>query len=241
MLCIFALLSCGIEEYYYLPQVPESRVVRSLNNGATIDTSNVIDPTEHYYATGYIIYYKIYISDFDSDNIDSIISNNSGISSDFSSLSSFTNPANSSSIPSITTFSGRGFYELELEGKNIRDIALAKSGGFFRLFFPTSIDIRPYLDQDTEENGNEYSLYRSNGRGTFNPVPDRYFFSSTQLNDYANATSTINADVLGQSGISEIAYALMYIVAVGQDPNTFSRIYGKPTFISVFKLTKSNN
>lgn len=247
-LCLFTLLSCGIEEYYYLPQVPESSIERILNNEARIDTSGVIDPTPtgHYYATGYIIYYKIYISSSNNaDTPDGIMSINSRIRSDYNSLSSYTDPANSSSIPSLTTFSSRGFYELELyfNGKNIIQTVLSRSGGTFKIFFPLSRGvINPSFPSVTgpyiESGGNLYSLYRSNGNGAFNPIPtDRYFFSSPELKDYANATPRVNADVSGESGVSEYAHALMYIVTVGTNPNTFSRIYGKPTFINIFELT----
>jgi len=240
MLCIFALLSCGLEEHYYLPQIPENVIRTNNNNQAEIRIpSNLLNGVDHY-ANGYVIFYKIYTNDFISDSPIDLINNISNLSTDYRSLFSFTDPSNASSIPSLSTFSNRGFYELELENVNIRDTVLTKSGGFFRLFFPTVPGRIPYLDQDETENENEYNLSRSNGGGTFTPRPDRSFIASTELRDSANAISTINADVSGQSGIPDNAYALMYIVAVGTNLNNFNRIYGKPTYISVFKLTQSN-
>jgi len=235
-LCLLIFLSCGIDEYYYLPQIPESGIVRIFNTEAVIDVpTNLLNEVSHY-ATGYIIFYKIYISNSDKGTVIEIINNNSRISSDYNALYSYTDPSNATSIPSLNTFSNRGFYELELEGADIKSTALSKNGGTFKISFPPSVGIKPYLDYS----GTAYSLYRSNGGGTFNPKPDRYFFSSPDLNDYANAVSTINADVFGQSGVNEFAYASMYIVAVGQNPSNFSRLYGKPTHISVFKLPLLN-
>jgi len=232
--CLF-LLTCGIEEYYYLPQVPESGIRTDLNTGADINIqSNLLS---QYYATGYTIFYKIYISSSDNDTITAILNNNSRILTDYNALFSYTDPTNTTSITSLTTFSGRGYYELELEGINISDTVLSKNGGTFNIKFQPIPGIKPFI----EYNGKTYNLLRSNDRGTFNPKPpDRYFFSSDDLKDYANAIPTINADVSGQSGINEHAYASMYIVAVGQNPRNFTKLYGKPTHISIFKLPLLN-
>jgi hypothetical protein len=236
VLCLLFLLSCGINEYYYLPQVPENGIERIFNTEAKINIpSNLLNQVDHY-ATGYVIFYKIYISNVPFGTITEILNNNPRINSDYIMLFPYTDPSNTTSITSLTTFSGRGFYELELEGTNIRNTVLSKNGGNFSIQFPPINGEIPYL----EYNGNRYFLFRSNGGGTFNPKPDRYFLSSSDLNEYANAVSTINADVSGQSGISEFAYASMYIVAVGQDPRNFSRLYGKPTHINIFLLASLN-
>jgi len=238
-LCLFALLSCGVEDILYLPQVSESGIVRELTNKASISLSPLTDS----YATGYVIFYKIYIiSPPGYGTIPELINNNTRISNDYSTLYRFTDPTNASSIPSLTTFSSSGFYELELYGVNIRNAILSKSGGFFNIEFPLTPGVRPnILSLNSADSGTRYPLYRSNGGGTFNPKPDRYFLSSTDLNDFANAISTINADVSGQNGVGNegVAYASMYIVAVGTNQN-FSRVYGKPTHISIFKLPNLN-
>jgi hypothetical protein len=233
---ILLTFSCGIEELYYLPQIPESQITAEMNTDArVIIPANLLSQVDHY-ATGYVIFYKIYISNSDNNTVIDILNNNSRILSDYNSLFSYTDPTNATSITTLTTFSGRGFYELELEGTNIRNTVLSKSGGTFDIKFPLTPGEKPYI----EFSSTRYSLYRSNGGGDFTPVPDRYFFSSEELNDYANAISTVNADVFGQSGISNFAYTSMYIVAVGSNPTTFQRLYGKPTHISVFKLTPVN-
>jgi len=236
-LCLLALLSCGIEEYNYLPQVPESNITTNLTDKADITTPSL---TGISYATGYVIYYKIYIISTELGTVSELISNNTRISSDYNALYSYTNPSNASSIPSINTFKGRGFYELELEKADIKDTLLTTSGSSFSIQFPLTDGKPPFID--SEDN----PIYRSTDGGAFNPKPTgagyRYFFSSPEMNDYANAIPTVNADVSGQSGVSEFAYASMYIVAVGTNQNkgNFSRLYGKPTFINIFKLPRIN-
>jgi hypothetical protein len=236
ILCFF-LLTCGIDEYYYLPQVPEEGIKRSVNTNAEIDIpSNLLNGVSHY-AIGYVIFYKIYTSENENNDIE-MLKTYPRISSDYNGLLTYTDRTNATSIPSLTTFSGRGFYELELEGTKIGTV-LSTNGGTFFIQFPTRPGEEPYME--IKSNENRYILLRSNDNGKFNPIPvDRYFFSSDDLKDYANANSTINADVSGQSGIPQNAFVSMYIVAVGSNPRNFSRFYGKPTHISIFKLPPLN-
>jgi hypothetical protein len=235
-LCLFALLSCGIEDIPYLPQVPESGITKESTSKADITIPTLLKSIS--YATGYVIYYKIYIISSEFGTVQELISNNSRISSDYNALSSYTDPANPSAIPSLNTFKGRGFYELELEKSNIGDM-LEKS----KEPISFSIEFQPIPGKKPFINSDDNYIYRSTGGGTFNPKPTgagyRYFFSSPEMNDYANATSTVNADVSGQNGVSEHAYASMYIVTVGIKSD-FSRLYGKPTFINFFKLPNIN-
>jgi len=233
LLCLLTLSTCGLEEEYdSLPQVSEGNISTEFNTKANITLASISNPPSYF--TGYVIFYRIYISNSNYDTIITTINNISRISNDYNALYPYTNPANTSSIPSLNTFSSRGFYELELEGIDINSTILSTSGKSFSINFPTNKGDHPYID----DNGPQYKLRRSNGGGRFNPVPtDRYFFSSVDLNKYENAISTVNADVSGESGASAYAYASMYIVAVGQNTNTFQRVYGKPTFIGVFKLT----
>jgi len=238
-LCIFTLLSCGIEELLFLPQVPENSI-RSVKTSEVYITLPALTES---YATGYIIYYKIYIISTAYETIPELITTTSvtsRIASDYNFFRTYIDPTNTSSIPSLNTFKGKGFYELELEKSNIRNTVLSTSGGSFNIQFPLADGIinKPYIN--TADN----PIYRSTDGGAFNPKPTgagyRYFFSSPEMNDYANAIPTVNADVSGQSGVSEFAYVSMYIVAVGtqQDKGNFSRLYGKPTFIGIFKLPK---
>jgi hypothetical protein len=235
-LCFLTLLSCGIDEYSYLPQVPENAITRELTNKVDVETLPSLASFVHLSAR-YVIYYKIYIISSEFGTYPELINNISRISSDYNTLRSYTDPSNASAIPSSNTFKGRGFYELELEKADIKTVL---SAGPFFIQFPLADGIinKPHI------NDPDYPILRSTDGGAFNPKPTgagfRYFFSSPEMNDYANAIPTINADVSGQSGVSEFAYTLMYIVAVGTNQNNFSRIYGKPTFLNIFKLPNIN-
>ncbi|WP_461254980.1 hypothetical protein [Treponema sp. R80B11-R83G3] len=232
----FFLLTCGIDEYYYIPQVPEEVITSEKNTKAVINIPpNLLNDVSHY-ATGYVIFYKIYTSNDDNDSIE-ILKRFPRISSDYTGLSSYTDRTNATSIPSSTTFSGRGYYELD--GINIGTV-LSINGGSFSINFDPIPGVEPYI----EYRGNKLILLRSNGEGKFNPEPeDRYFFSTDDLKDYEKSSQrnpTINADVSGESGIPQNAFVSMYIVAVGRHPRNFTRLYGKPTHISIFKLPQEN-
>jgi len=246
-LCLF-FLTCGIDEYYYLPQLSESKIDSKMNTYAGINLpNNFFSQNQASYALGFTIFYKIYISNLDINMVNDINNyRDSAIYKDYNNLYQYTDPSNTTSITSLTTFSSRGFYELELEGIDIKEkvlsyliISNSKPPGItFNIRFPTRDGDKPYI----EYNGIEYSLLRSNDRGAFNPKPDRYFRNSDELKDYTNATSTINADVSGQQSTinaQDKAYASMYIVAVGQNPRNFTRLYSKPTHINIFLLPQN--
>jgi len=231
ILCFF-LLTCGIDEFYYLPQVPENNIRSELNSKATLN----IPPISQSYATGYAIYYRIYVSNLEISITDINTSSpnqniiNTNIYKDYKYLFSYTDPTNTTIITSLNTFRNRGYYELE--GDDI-DKVLSTSGGSFSINFDPIPGVEPYIDY----NGNRDLLIRSNDKGAFNTKPDdnRYFFSTDELKDIENATSLINADVSGQKDENDNAYVSMYIVAVGQNRN-FTKLYGKPTHINIFKL-----
>ena len=240
--CLF-LLTCGIDDYYYLPQLSENRITAQMNDRAEINIpSNFFTQNQADYASGFTIFYKIYISNLDINAVNDINNyKDSNMYRDYNILYQYADPSNTTSITSLTTFSSRGFYELDLEGIDIREkllsISTLKNGITFKIQFPTRDGDKPYI----EYNGIEYSLLRSTDRGAFNPKPDRYFRNTDDLKDSANATSTINADVSGQQSAinsNDKAYASMYIVAIGQNPVNFNRLYSKPTHINIFLLPK---
>jgi len=219
---LFFLFSCGIEEYYYLPQVPEGNITRISNTRAEIKIPS-IDSVEFYYATGYIIFYRIYISDYSI--VDISMSEISQISpmlaEDFNIFEPYTNPANTL-IPNVNTFRSRNYFELEIDG-DIQTI-LKTTGGTVNIIFSDVIGTSPSLTQGVDV----YNLFRSN------PEQDRYFFNTEELRASTNADVSKRVDVDGQH-----AYVSMYIVAVGLNP-AFSRIYSKPTHINIFRLPERN-
>jgi len=242
------LFACGIDVYYYLPQLSEGNITTELNTFATI----VLPSLSEDYARGYSIYYRVYISDFPIDTITTqseMNSINPLLTSDWNALSQFTNPINYSQLPTSNTFRNRNYHEMQLENESINN--LLAGGITFNLSFPPIIGERPTLiipgriDTATQE---EFSrnLFRNSGDGNnnginFDPKPDRYFFYSTELVNETNHTLGINNDIaLRNTGVSGHAYVSMYIVAVGSNPTNFSQIYSKPTHIGVFKLPDVN-
>jgi len=149
---------------------------------------------------------------------------NPALVSDFNFFNPFTDPVNYSSITGINTFSSRRYYELEFP--------IGMTGGTLFIRFPTAQGGFPTISL----NNNTVNLRRSSLLTSPRPENDRSFRNTIELNNNANATAAINADVAPATGQTGHAYAAMYIITVGQNPQNFSRVYSKPTFISVFKL-----
>ena len=148
---------------------------------------------------------------------------NPSLVTDYNVFLPLTDPTNITSIFYSNTFSNRGYFELD----NNIDI----SGGTLRIQFPTAAYGIPNLTL----NGVSSNLFRSSVLVSPLPLGNLYFQKTFELNN-SNATSAINADVASGS-IDTYAYAAMYIVSVGNNPENFTRIFSKPTFINIFKLT----
>jgi len=234
LLACILLISCGIEEYYYLPQLPDGNISRTSNTGAEITIPPI--PAELYYFTYYTIFYRIYPSELDTlayitQSLMPTIS--SSLVGDFNALAFAIDPTNTTSVPSMSTFTNRNFFEIELDEVNIRN-KLSTGGGTLSVFFPTAEGDIPFVII----NGEQFSLFRSSK--LLSPVPDRYFRNTLDLRNSANANSNSNADVAVHSGSPQYTYVSMYITAVGTNPTNFTQIIGKPTHISVFRLTDFN-
>jgi hypothetical protein len=227
LLSCFLLLTCGIEEYYYLPQVPEINITTEGNTYAQI----ILPPLSQEYALYYTIYYRFYVSDYlTSSSSETEIPNiHSTLNSDYNYIKPNTDPTNPTASTAIDTmFTSRNYYQLEYDGaeKNI----LSTDGGTLRIEFPAlTSGGYPNINIDN----NQYRLKRSSL--LISPEPDLYFRSTPDLRNYTKATDrNINYDVSGRSSGGSYTYVSMYIVAAGVNPSNFTSIYSRPTQINVF-------
>jgi len=260
------IFSCGIDKYYYLPQVPEINIRTELNTDATISLPSTLSQAEFSeYAPGYSIYYRIYITDHSqtgeiqkppSPEMSTI---NAALLSDFNFFLPFTDPVNYTSIPNANTFRTRNFHELELQEvssariSSIVNVFSISRGDSYALHFPSRSDEFPYLEEPGRLNPStrepyRYYLLRNDGKGNNNGInftpqpigdngePFRYLIYSDDL-AITNATENINNDVILRSdGRNRQAYISMYLVSVGANPTNFTRIFSKPTHIGIFRL-----
>ena len=247
------LTTCGIFEYYYLPQVPEASVEESDQYGAII----YLGQMAFSYATGYIIFYRIYVSSEDvsgrinTPELRSQIS--SSLASDYNFFVRFIDPADTASILRQNTFLDRFFFEVEFRNSSAANVNFLSGSAFstpkyLYLEFPTSLD-RPTarLENDKDpvsHDNNPVYLHRNLQRMlAFSPEPDGdlYFRNRPELNDPANVTTTKNRDVTGQVNTTpRFSYVSLYIAAKGSNPDDFSAIYSKPTHIGIFRLPDAN-
>jgi hypothetical protein len=226
--------ACGIEDYIYLPPVPESYVTQSPAMSGVVIRLPQIDAIQF---RNFIIFYRIYIS---GESRASIIpaeysTLNTALAADYNAFLPYANVTTNTSVNISAVgalFKNRNYWKLEVENSSIDDI-LGSDGQTVTVNFQSIFGRAPTLD----EGDSEYVLRRSNGEGTFNPVPDRRFLNTVNLNSTGNATALVNADVAPASGSPPVSYAYvaMYIVAMGID-NNFSPIYSSPTFLGVFRL-----
>jgi len=235
------LITCGIDEYYYLPQVSEGGIRINLNTEAVIELEPITPPGtgEYYYAVSYTIFYRIYTSNFLTSSSTDIAQISPILVSDYNFFSQYTNPTNTTSVTSLNTFRSRNYYELEFEGTDKVSI-LPKSGGTFRIRFPTSLWGEPTATLSTLNDGQEYKLLRSSQLISPQPRDDLLFRNTPELRSYENINDNINADVAGRTGEMQYSYVSMYIVASGVNPNNFTQIFSKPTHVSLFKLPDTN-
>ncbi|MDR3114663.1 MAG: hypothetical protein LBU25_03995 [Treponema sp.] len=189
------------------------------------------------YFTHFTIYYRIYISavsllGYIGEGERSTL--NSTLDSDYRTFLPYTSTDTTISTSVGSLFRNRNYQAITIEGANIEDLLSTNSRNkTLTLDFIQNPGTIPVLIIDNTS----YKLQRSTGNGLFNPVPqDRYFLNSLELNTNANASSSINADVVaGTAADVRYTYVSLYIVATGIDPN-FSPIYSAPTFIAILRL-----
>jgi len=211
-------ISCGIEEYYYLPQVPASNITEHFNTEAEIIIPS-INQTEFYYFTNYAIYYKLYTGE--SPYIDTGF--NADLRSDYNAIFPYTDPINLSGTSIESIFTSRNYNELLFEGESSNSM-LPFSGGILTIVFPTAPGEQPYASLRDTPRTNIYL-----NRSINDPSPDRSLLNSPELR-----TNERNTDVSRRGG-NEV-YCSMYIVAKGNDNRVFRSIFSKPTHINIFKL-----
>ena len=233
-------VSCGIEDYPYLYPVPTGNVTNDFNYSAT-----VIIPGDNFgnqYFTNYLIYYRIYISNYytqsplkDDNNYTNI---NTSLNTHHTQVEQYIGNDNMGSSQVASLFRNINYYSLALEGANIDNILSGGSGQTELVIdFSRDTETIPYL---TIGGGTRYRLLRSIDRGN-TPKPDnRYFLHTPDLVNEDNiASSVINSDISDRSSSTaerDYTYISMYIVATGIDPQTFTQIYSSPTQIGVLIL-----
>jgi hypothetical protein len=164
---------------------------------------------------------------------------NPALATDYFYLEPYTNTNNSVNTSTATLLRNRSYQVLSYVRENSELSDVVKNGpSNLELHFPVQTGSIPYLVYG----GTTYSLYRSNGNGTFSPRPDRYFRNSSEISSAGNVSSTINADVVNKSGASgpRYTYAALYIAATGLSEPSYTPFYSIPTFIGVFRLPELN-
>jgi len=249
----FCLLSCGLESFYYIDNIPYSEIQDTVS--ATIMLPSSGDEGYGNYFTHFIIFYRIYISDMqERGRIAEAATNNvnnkqlnTALNSDFSNLYSYTDKTstNVSTANLENTFLNRKYFKLELEGRDIINVLGIRSlGRRLTIQFDQTSGVRPTL---ILENDTPYNLLRDKDSIGVNASPvmrSRNFLNHPDLYNPANAVADVNADVAKDSKPNadfRYTYVSMYIAATGKSYELPPRsIYSQPTFIGVFRLAESS-
>jgi hypothetical protein len=203
-------LSCGVDDYIYLDQVPRSTIKVNFNI-ATVP----LPSQSSMYFKNYTIYYRIYVSGnlLEGTIEEGMLSTvNSYLYSDYSAIHPYTNPDTSTSTNVGTLFTNRKYYTLD------------------NPFYPGTLTI-DFGEATPVINGSP--IRRSSA--VYNPAPDQFFRNHTDLYSADNAARNIDVQPSTAGSGPMYTYAAMYVVAYGVNDN-YSTIYSKPTFIGVFRL-----
>ena len=229
------LFSCGLDDFSFLYPVPQADITQEFNSRAIVS----IDNRNNFSNSGflnYIIYYRIYVHDLveNPTTVDRFSAINPALLSDYNAVRNLIGSTTFGNTNLDNIFLQRGFWFLELDGANI-DSVLSSSVFGDTLIFDFSHENEPTMSIG----GNTYTLLRSTGNNTFNPLPNRYFINTPALSLDANINTQINADVANKTGIAEqprYTYAAMYIAALGLDTTAYTYIFSTPALIHVFLL-----
>ena len=231
------LLSCGLEDFPLIYPIPQSNIAQQMNNRSivTIPDDNSGTTFSHF-----AIFYRIYISNSDQASTTSSV---------YPAISSVLDADHRAILPHIDSttllnqnmdafFTNRGFQYLELQDHRIDDVLSSSILGA-RLEFDFPSRRAPTMTVGSTV----YTLWRSDGRGAYNPQPDRLFINDVDLWSSENLNEATNRDVADMPGIGSgdrrYIYVAMYIVGVGINVTTYSFIYSTPSLIHVFMLPDS--
>ena len=193
---IVFFLSCGIPEFHFLPQVPEGGIRSEFFTGATVH----LPPnhlTDYWYAVGYQIFYRIYLSNEFPPSIETDADRvriNPHLDADFRHFYPFTTTTTTTNVTTVftlTNFSARQFFQLELEREDGSVFSIPRSGGWLRFHFPDRAGDIPrahlcnavncnlwHIDGECADGRDDYifNLRRNSDFGVFggnNPAPER--------------------------------------------------------------------
>ncbi|MCL2411374.1 MAG: hypothetical protein FWC97_06990 [Treponema sp.] len=242
ILLSFVLTTCGIGQFFFIPQVPENRINHTeVNVRVHMDLPTIIAP-----AIGYVIFYRIYLSDhFTSadlrDSGPERILVNPALNADFNHFFPFVDPANQTNFPNLRTFELRNYFTLEWSVGAATN-SLLPAGTFYIDF--SYIDGRHPTLQQVNSVGAPISPERVLLRyisSLFESEPDRYFLHTPEMAEELDHPNRVNSDVVFPSAAADPAtlrhaYVSMYIVAIGTNPIDFSTIMSKATHLGIFKL-----
>jgi hypothetical protein len=235
--------SCGIESYYYLPEVPPGNITTSMNQWAAVvlpDINTAYAASANYF-THFILYYRIYISYEQIANMGNLGVVNPTLNSDYRYLSSYTDAATTTNVNVASIMSSRNYQTLFFEtgSGTINNMLNGKDGGALRIEFSAAGSVPSVVYTNGSGAPVTANLKRSDGGGAFSPRPaDRYFRNTSELYNPANIVSTINADVVNASGSggAPYAFASIYIASAGLNEQTYTPIFSVPTFVGIFSL-----
>jgi len=229
LVAVSFLNACGIEDVPFLDPIPEGNISRGLANTATVRIPDDNDLTFTHFA----IYYKIYVSDIDSDTPLNILNAiNPTLASDWAAISPHIDSETFTNTNMGDLFRGRRYYQLLLQDEIINAVLSTSVFNSTLIFNFPLVRGTPTMTIG----GTSYILWRSNGLGAFEPLPDRYFRNRPELTETIDAN--INADVAPRANLDPGAriftYAAMFIVAVGGVGQVIH--YSTPALINIFRL-----
>jgi len=251
---LFCLLSCGLESFYYIDNIPYSDINTTVSATITLPSSG--DEGYGNYFTNFIIFYRIYISDIqESGRIAEAATNNvnnkllnTALNSDFASLYPITDKTSTtvSTANLENTFLTRKYFKLELENADIvRVLGSGSLGRRLTIFFTGETGKKPTLTLDNDVPINLLRDSTSIGNNASSVMRRRNFLNHPDLYNPANAVAEVNADVARDSKTNadfRYTYVSMYIAATGKSYELPPRsIYSQPTFIGVFRLADGSS